>query len=84
MVVIVPMPLNLAVFARSSGRGHGCLSGNWRLGSWVAIEGGNHAQFGWYGPQSSDGIATISRQEQQKQIVVATMELLSRLAAPGS
>jgi hypothetical protein len=22
--------------------------------SWVAIEGGNHAQFGWYGPQSGD------------------------------
>ena len=47
---------------------------------WVAIEGGNHAQFGWYGPQSGDGTATISREEQQRQIVGATLELLSRLA----
>jgi hypothetical protein len=30
------------------------------------IEGGNHAQFGWYGPQSGDNPATISREEQQK------------------
>jgi pimeloyl-ACP methyl ester carboxylesterase len=52
--------------------------------SWVAIEGGNHAQFGWYGPQSGDGTATISREEQQRQIVAATLELLSRLPAPGS
>ena len=50
---------------------------------WVAIEGGNHAQFGWYGPQSGDGTATISREEQQRQIVAATLELLSGLAAPG-
>jgi len=48
--------------------------------SWVAIEGGNHAQFGWYGPQAGDGTATISREEQQKQIVAATLDLLSRLA----
>jgi len=51
---------------------------------WVAIEGGNHAQFGWYGPQSGDGTATISRQEQQRQIVGATLELLSGLADSGS
>jgi predicted alpha/beta-hydrolase family hydrolase len=51
---------------------------------WVAIEGGNHAQFGWYGPQSGDGTATISREEQQRQIVAATLELLSSLATPGS
>jgi pimeloyl-ACP methyl ester carboxylesterase len=51
---------------------------------WVAIEGGNHAQFGWYGPQSGDGTATISREEQQRQIVAATLKLLSSLAAPGS
>ena len=47
--------------------------------SWVAIEGGNHAQFGWYGPQAGDGSATISREEQQRQIVAATRALLSRL-----
>ena len=43
---------------------------------WTAIEGGNHAQFGWYGPQSGDNEATISREEQQAQIVAATLRLL--------
>jgi hypothetical protein len=43
---------------------------------WTAIEGGNHAQFGWYGPQSGDNEATISREEQQAQIVTATLQLL--------
>ena len=57
------------------------LPGNTR---WVAIEGGNHAQFGWYGPQSGDGAAVISREEQQREIVAATLELLSGLAVPGS
>ena len=31
----------------------------------VVLEGGNHAQFGSYGPQAGDGTATISQQEQQ-------------------
>ncbi len=46
---------------------------------WVAIEGGNHGQFGWYGLQSGDGAATISREQQQEQIVSATTDLLSAL-----
>jgi pimeloyl-ACP methyl ester carboxylesterase len=46
---------------------------------WVAIEGGNHAQFGWYGAQSGDNPATISRQDQQAQIIGATTGLLSDL-----
>ena len=46
---------------------------------WVAIAGGNHAQFGWYGPQSGDNPATISREEQQRQIVEATLRLLVSL-----
>jgi hypothetical protein len=46
---------------------------------WVAIEGGNHAQFGWYGPQNGDNPATISRQEQQAEIIAATTGLLSDL-----
>ena len=29
------------------------------------LEGGNHAQFGDYGPQKGDGAAAVSRQEQQ-------------------
>ncbi|MBN1581330.1 MAG: alpha/beta hydrolase [Anaerolineae bacterium] len=47
--------------------------------TWVAIEGGNHAQFGWYGSQSGDNAATINREAQQAQIVAATCELLESL-----
>jgi dienelactone hydrolase len=47
--------------------------------TWVAVEGGNHAQFGWYGIQSGDNPATISRQAQQIQIVAATAALLESL-----
>jgi Alpha/beta hydrolase family len=46
---------------------------------WVAIEGGNHAQFGWYGPQAGDNEAAISREAQQEQVVAATVVLLSAL-----
>jgi dienelactone hydrolase len=46
---------------------------------WMAIEGGNHAQFGWYGPQSGDGEAMISREEQQAQIVAATVDVLAQV-----
>jgi pimeloyl-ACP methyl ester carboxylesterase len=37
----------------------------------VEIEGGNHAQFGNYGPQDGDPPATISAEEQQAQTVDA-------------
>ena len=33
----------------------------------VEIAGGNHAQFGNYGEQAGDGVATISREDQQSQ-----------------
>jgi dienelactone hydrolase len=46
---------------------------------WTAIEGGNHAQFGWYGAQSGDNATTISREEQQAQIVAATLQLLLQI-----
>lgn len=46
---------------------------------WAAIEGGNHAGFGWYGPQPGDGAATISREEQQAQTVASVVALLSRM-----
>jgi MFS family permease len=46
--------------------------------TWVAIQGGDHAQFGWYGPQSGDNPATISREDQQAQIVQATVEFLTK------
>jgi dienelactone hydrolase len=47
--------------------------------TFVSIEGGDHAQFGWYGPQSGDNPATISREDQQNQIVQATLDLLVSL-----
>lgn len=43
---------------------------------WVKIEGGNHAQFGWYGDQSGDNAADISRAEQQARVVAATLALM--------
>lgn len=42
----------------------------------VEIEGGNHAQFGNYGPQKGDLPASISAQEQQAQTVAAIEEFL--------
>jgi pimeloyl-ACP methyl ester carboxylesterase len=47
--------------------------------AWVIIEGGNHAQFGWYGPQSGDNPADITREEQQQEIAQATLRLLESL-----
>jgi hypothetical protein len=44
--------------------------------TWVQITGGNHAQFGWYGAQPGDHPATISREDQQAQIIQATLDLL--------
>ena len=49
---------------------------------WVSIAGGDHAQFGWYGPQAGDNPAAISREEQQRQAVAATLDLLKSLATP--
>ena len=48
---------------------------------WVAIEGGNHSQFGWYGLQSGDNPAEISLEEQQEQILRATLELMETISA---
>ena len=48
---------------------------------WVEIHGGNHAQFGWYGPQRRDLPATISREQQQRQVVDASIALLDAIAA---
>ena len=42
----------------------------------VEIEGGNHAQFGNYGPQKGDLPATISAEEQQRQTVCAIEEFM--------
>jgi pimeloyl-ACP methyl ester carboxylesterase len=50
---------------------------------WAPIEGGNHAQFGWYGPQDGDNQAAISQTAQQDQIVAATLALLKGLDKPA-
>lgn len=44
--------------------------------AFVEIAGGTHAGFGWYGEQTGDGEATITRDEQQAQIVAATLRVL--------
>ena len=45
----------------------------------LEISGGNHAFFGWYGNQTGDNAATISRELQQNQTVTATVQLLEKL-----
>ena len=42
----------------------------------VEIQGGNHAQFGWYGDQKGDGQATISHEEQQAIVIDEALALL--------
>ena len=46
---------------------------------WAEIEGGNHSQFGWYGDQAGDKLATISREQQQAETVAATITLLEAI-----
>lgn len=46
---------------------------------WVEIEGGNHAQFGSYGPQAGDGAPALSAAEQQARAVAATLDLLQAM-----
>ena len=46
----------------------------------VEIAGGNHAGFGWYGPQRGDGELEIAKSTQQARIVEATVSFLSSLA----
>ena len=44
---------------------------------WHEIEGGNHAQFGWYGKQHGDGSAIITREVQQEQVFEQTSRFLN-------
>lgn len=48
----------------------------------VEIQGGNHAQFGNYGPQKGDPPATITAAEQQAQTVAAIQAFLAQRTAP--
>jgi hypothetical protein len=45
----------------------------------VEIVGGNHAGFGHYGPQAGDGVATIDREEQQRQAAETVLAFLRGL-----
>ncbi len=45
----------------------------------VSLRGGNHAQFGYYGDQSGDQPAKISREHQHALFTGATVHLLNRL-----
>jgi pimeloyl-ACP methyl ester carboxylesterase len=47
--------------------------------AFVAIEGGNHAQFGWYGVQDGDNPATIPQAEQEAQTIAATLTTLAAI-----
>lgn len=47
-------------------------------GTIIILEGGNHAQFGNYGEQKGDGIASISADEQQTQSVNAIIDFISK------
>jgi len=42
----------------------------------VDIEGGNHAQFGWYGPQKGDGEAEISTLVQQRLVIETILQFI--------
>jgi hypothetical protein len=46
----------------------------------VGLEGGNHAQFGWYGPQNGDNPATLPHSEQQAQTIAATLKVLAAVS----
>ena len=48
--------------------------------AFVEIAGGNHAYFGWYGDQSGDNPATITRAEQQRIIIDATAAIVGRMS----
>lgn len=42
------------------------------------IEGGNHANFGNYGNQKGDGVASISREEQQQKTVDSILDFIAK------
>jgi len=45
----------------------------------IVIEGGNHAGFGHYGPQAGDGVASIDREEQQRQAAETVLAFVHSL-----
>jgi surfactin synthase thioesterase subunit len=58
------------------------LAGNLpRHTQWIQIDGGNHAQFGYYGTQLGDGRARISRERQQIELSTAMLSMLEQLSS---
>ena len=51
---------------------------------WTTIVGANHAQFGYYGSQLGDCRSTISREDQQRQVVAEVLRWLSESTHAGS
>jgi pimeloyl-ACP methyl ester carboxylesterase len=47
---------------------------------WNVIEGGNHAQFAYYGWQLFDGAATIAREQQHDEAVAAVLSFINETA----
>jgi hypothetical protein len=45
----------------------------------VVIEGGNHAQFGYYGNQSGDGVGKITAKDQQKQTAREMLDFINAI-----
>lgn len=50
--------------------------------AFVAVQGGNHAYFGSYGPQPGDGDPTVGREVAQDQISTASVAFLRQLGTP--
>ncbi len=50
--------------------------------TFTVIEGGNHEQMGWYTGQPNDPPATITRVDQQAQVIEATRSLLDEVGDP--
>lgn len=42
----------------------------------LCLEGGNHAWFAYYGEQAGDGVATITREEQQTKTIEAILDMI--------
>jgi hypothetical protein len=46
----------------------------------VVVAGGDHAQFGSYGPQPGDNLAAILPADQWQKTAQATVELLNKIS----
>lgn len=65
-VLVITGEFDLVLNKESFHENEDLLPSNYTL---YEILGGNHAQFGWYGPQKGDGSSTISTKDQQDIII---------------